>query len=84
MKPGVSAAQAQAELSALTEQLAREYSHIYMGENRKAAVRLTSAPPIARHVPAKVRLRQAGLPKPHDAPGDLHNLDTERAIEAAF
>ncbi len=47
MKPGVTTAQAQAELSALTEQLAREYPHVYMGENRKAAVRLKSAPSFA-------------------------------------
>jgi putative ABC transport system permease protein len=47
MKPGVTTAQAQAELSALTEQLAREYSHGYMGENRKVAVRLKSAPSFA-------------------------------------
>jgi macrolide transport system ATP-binding/permease protein len=47
MKPGVTTAQAQAELSALTEQLAREYPHVYMGENRKAAVQLKSAPSFA-------------------------------------
>jgi predicted permease len=40
MKPGVTIEQAQAELHALTEQLAREYP----GENRKATVRLTRAP----------------------------------------
>jgi macrolide transport system ATP-binding/permease protein len=44
MKPGVTAAQAQAELSGLTEQLAREYPHVYIGENRKITVRLKSAP----------------------------------------
>jgi predicted permease len=40
MKPGVTTAQAQAELHALTEQLAREYP----GENRNATVRLKRAP----------------------------------------
>jgi putative ABC transport system permease protein len=44
VKPGVTTAQAQAELNALTEQLSREYPHVYLGENRKAAVRLKSAP----------------------------------------
>jgi predicted permease len=40
MKPGVTTAQAQAELSALTEQLGREYP----GANRKATVQLKRAP----------------------------------------
>jgi predicted permease len=44
MKPDVSAAQAQAELNALTEQLAREYP----GANRKATVRLKPAPAFAQ------------------------------------
>jgi predicted permease len=39
MKPGVTTAQAQAEMNALTEQLAREYP----GENRRAAVQLKRA-----------------------------------------
>jgi predicted permease len=43
MKPGVTAAQAQAEMSALTEQLGREYP----GENRKATVQLKRAPGFA-------------------------------------
>jgi predicted permease len=40
MKPGVTTAQAQAELTALTEHLAREYP----GENRNATVQLKRAP----------------------------------------
>ncbi|MBS1812753.1 MAG: ABC transporter permease [Acidobacteria bacterium] len=40
MKPGVTQAQAQAELKTLTEQLAREYP----GENRHATVKLNRAP----------------------------------------
>lgn len=40
MKPGVTATQAQAEMSALTEQLGREYP----GQNRKATVQLKRAP----------------------------------------
>jgi predicted permease len=43
MKPGVTTAQAQAEMSALTEQLAREYPR----ENRKATVQLKRAPGFA-------------------------------------
>ncbi|MFN0123282.1 MAG: ABC transporter permease, partial [Blastocatellia bacterium] len=45
MKPGVTVAQVQAELTALTAQLAREYPGTNRpGENRNAAVQLKSAP----------------------------------------
>ncbi|MDX2044008.1 MAG: ABC transporter permease [Acidobacteriota bacterium] len=44
LKPGVTVGQAQAELSQLTAQLAREYPSVRHGENRNVAVKLNRAP----------------------------------------